>query len=173
MSNSPFYEAGNYMGTIIGQGLSKAKTGTAQFVLEVRILGFQSSSGVVELEKQYSRTIYMALTERTVEFVGHTLRALGFRGQSFGPLDPAHPEHQSFFGKNVELSCEHESYNGGAPREKWRINDRKSLNITPLRAEEISSLDRQFASKLSHDNTAPASSGFAAQTEISDDDIPF
>lgn len=179
MANSgPYYNPGNYIGEVVQQALTKASTGTPQFALRVKILGTPGDGESYEpIRDQYERTIWMALTPKTIPFVTDALEHLGYKHSSMGPLDPAHPQHQSFTGQQVELYCSWENDQQGNSREKWRISTRiAGMKITPLESKEIRELDALFGKSI----RPAASSEPAAKpqttsdaTMITDEDIPF
>lgn len=179
MANSgPYYNPGNYVGEVIEQALTKAKTGTPQFVLKVKILGHPGDGEHYQpIPDQFERTIWMALTEKTVPFVSDALAQLGYKHGSMGPLDPSHPSHQSFTGQQVELYCSWGNDQNGNSRENWRISTRMGgMKITPLESKEVRELDALFGKAIK-----PAANGEAVartkptydETVITDEDIPF
>lgn len=181
--NGPHYQAGNYLGEITQQGLSKAKTGNTQFVVRVKVLGCPTGDGQYAPDPfQYERTIFLTITQNTIDFVSETLEYLGYDRQGFGPLDPSHPQHQSFIGKQVDLYCTHENDQSGNPREKWRISRNggsKALELTPLNQKELRELDALFGRNLRSGSSKAAPTPTTnrqtspATPEITDDDIPF
>lgn len=184
VANGPHYQAGNYVGEIMQQGLSKARTGNSQFVIRVKVLGTPNGEQSYDRDPfQYERIIFMTITQNTINFVSETLEALGYSGQGFGPLDPSHPQHQSFVGQQVDLYCTHEADQSGNMREKWRIsrNGGSNLELNPLNQKELRELDALFGKNLrgtqtsaAPARTAPAQrSAPSVATEITDDDIPF
>jgi hypothetical protein len=186
MASGPHYQIGNYIGEIVAQGLSKARTGNSQFVVRVKVLGVTGQNGAFLTDPfQYERTIFMTITPNTIDRIADTLEMLGYNRQGFGPLDPSHPQHVSFIGKQVDLYCNHENDQNGNLREKWGISTGsggKALDLTPLNQKELRELDALFGRNIrSAPSTSVASpvTGRAPQNrattaeEITDDDIPF
>lgn len=178
MPSKPFYEIGPHVGEVISQALAEAGTGTAQFVLRVKILGTPTNDGSYESHKtQYERTLYMALTEKTMSWVAPALVQLGFKGTQVSQLDPSHPQHQSFVGDQVDLWCGHREDNKGGWRENWNISNQTERERTPLDAKKTRQLDSLFGKALKQSGAAPATPPPTAtrqnNPEISDDDIPF
>ena len=94
------------------------------------------------------RSVFMSLTEKTVDFVKRNLRQLGFTGDSMSQLDPRHPQHQSFEGQELEFWCGHDEYNGQT-KEKWSISSpRKGVEIQELDGKKARALDALFGSAL-------------------------
>jgi len=150
IKGAAYYDEGSYVAEVLGQGLGKAKTGTMQFVLGIRILGRPRTDGDIDLAPQkYTRTIYMYFTEASISFVVEALRALGYTEDSFGPLDPGHPQHQSFVGQQIDVYCKHEIDQAGEVREKWSVSRGMPGVITePLNAKEVRELDALFGKAL-------------------------
>lgn len=149
-NNGPFYEIGNYVGEVIQQGLTQAKTGTAQFLLRVKILGTPTDDGAYEPCTSFERSIYMALTPNTMQYVTPNLKQLGFTGTSLAQLDSgAGEKFQSFIGHQVDLWCSHEDDNSGNKREKWMISSpRQPIELVPVDAKKLRQLDALFGKAL-------------------------
>lgn len=144
----PYYEVGPHFGKVVRQGLTKAKTGTKQFCLTVKVLGVPSGNGEYDAHtQQHERTIYMALTEKTMPNVVEKLQALRFTGSSLGQLDPSSDRHISFEGQDVDLYCSHELDQQGSPRERWDVS-RGATVLTPLTPKETRELDSLFGKAL-------------------------
>ncbi len=177
--NGPFYQPGVYVAEVTAQALSKASTGTNQFVLRFKILGTPTDDGSFFPDaNQYERTIYMALTEKTMTFVAEALEKLGYGGTGFGPLDPSHPNHESFAGNQVDVYCKHENDQSGNPRERWQISrGASSLKVVPLEAKEVRELDALFGKALKQKpKTNPVNNNAIVNNHgltVTDDDIPF
>jgi hypothetical protein len=174
MANAPYYNEGLHVGTVLGQGLSEAGTGTAQFLLRVKVLGeVTGDDGSYQpSDRQYERSIYMALTEKTRDFVVDNLKLLGFDGSSMAQLDLSHPKAVSFVGKQVDLWCKHDAYNGKTS-EKWSLAmPRKEMES--LDAKKMRQLDSLFGKALASKpkSTKPEDEN-QDPTQITDDDIPF
>lgn len=177
--NRAYYDEGVHLGEVLQQGLTEAKTGTAQFVLKVKILGATEASDPMDEfaphGQQYERTIYMPLTDKTVEFVVPQLQTLGFTGKSLGQLDPSHPSHQSLVGVRAKLWCGHKPDQSGDIREKWSIS-RESAPVTPLEPKKLRQLDALFGKALQGGaklTPQPSSRVAVADQGITDDDLPF
>jgi hypothetical protein len=191
---APYYAEGLHVGEVVGQNLSKAKTGTVQFVLGVKVLGVPNDADGYDPHKwQYTRTIYMALTDKTMSFVLEKLKYLGFDGTSLSQLDLAHPKAISFVGNQVDLWCKHDTNQSGDLVEKWNLSSGlPAMQFETLDAKEVRQLDALFGKALkanapavksasrkavqpedeNQETMAPA--GFALDgTEITEDDLPF
>lgn len=143
MANAPHYPKGRYLAEVIEQALGKAQTGTAQFVLKVRILECLTPRAETD---QYERTLYLALTDKTMEYVVPKLQGIGYTRDSLKYLDPSEPNHHSFAGQQIEVFCNHENNRDGVPQEKWDIarQGSKPLEVTPVDKSALRSLDLLF-----------------------------
>lgn len=162
---SQSFQPGRYVGTIVKSQLTEAKSGTAQVAFTVMpkaiIINGQSQPC-----PQFERTVFMAVTENTIDFVARDLVKLGYPHDSFDQLDPSHPQAHSFAGREVSLSCAHETYQGKT-REKWSFflggEGPKQLEKTGLGI-----LNAKFGSKLKETRVmnpqfaAPATAAVAA-----------
>jgi len=175
--NGPFYEEGYYRCEIMSQAMTKAKTGTPAFVLRFRVI--QSTSGE-NVPKQYERTCYRYITEKTMPYFQRDLQTLGFNGHSLRQLDPMAADHVSFVGQPVEMRCAHEDDNNGEPRERWDIALQQAasqIEGEPLDSASYRQLDALFgASKKEGGSPRPTPRPRAEQQanmEVTDSDVPF
>ncbi len=142
---------GNYTGEIIEQGFAKSQNNNSMFIVRVRV----ASTPPCE------RTLYFAITDKTVERLIQTLGNMGYdlKAHGFGPLDSKNPDHISLVGTELHLGGKHETDDKGVLREKWYVN-RPGPEYIPLVDSEIERLDRMLG------NSGPI-------LTITDDDIPF
>lgn len=177
---STFYEEGYYMGQITAQAMTKASTGNPQFVLKFRVI--ETSKGE-HVTRQYERTVYRTITDKTMQYFEKDLQTLGFNGSSLRELDPNNQNHQSFIGQTAEFSCKHEPDNNGDDREKWSIAwpqaNEGTIEGEPLDAASFRKLDALFNRNKGNGNTHRQQPTQQQQSQpendgpITDDDIPF
>lgn len=173
----PFYEKGRYICEMVNQGITKSKnTGTPQIVWRFLVLETENHEPV---DAQYERTIYRAVTDKTMPYVLQDLQTLGFQYDSFKMIDPNTPGYQDFTGKQFLAFCSHEEYEGST-REKWGIaNEGAAFEVTPLDAPALRQLDALFGKQLKTlKETAPAEKPVGVGAEagglgVTDDDVPF
>ena len=140
-----FYDEGNYLGEITDQAIGAAGTGNAQFVLRFRVLSHANGDPVM---KQYERTLYRIITEKTQSFVQQDLDTLGYTGSSFRQLDPGIEGFQDLTGQQVEFYCAHEENLKGEMREKWSIaHGPRPIKCDPLTESDYRRLDAMFGFK--------------------------
>jgi hypothetical protein len=183
---SVFYEQGRYACEIVQQAMTKASTGTPQFVLRFRVIEFSNGEPVPQ---QYERTSYRAITEKTMPYVQRDLDVLGFTGDSLRQLDPSNPNYQNFVGQTVEFNCNHEKDQNGDLRERWGVAwnaPSKEIEGDPLESSQYRQLDALFNRNRSKSTSSaqpkqqanqPAQQPVPRQSSedlgITDEDIPF
>lgn len=157
------YAPGRYRGVIAAQALSETKNGNTQLVLTVDLLGAYDPSQPDSLVRVQTgqRSVFRVITEKTIDYVLEDLKYLGYDKPTFGPLDPAHPEHHSFKGQDVDLICAHEEYNG-QEQERWSLSRGGGLNLKPVDNTTVRKLDALFGAKLKA-NAAPTSKAAPAR----------
>lgn len=180
MNNSgPHYEPGRYVGVVTDQGLTKASTGTIQLVLKIRITeGTQPARDV----EQYERTLFLAITDKTLPYLVPKLQALGYNRDSFAYLDKTNPQHQDLAGTKAEFFCKHEPGKDGDLRERWDVCSPSALDLKPPDVADVRKLDALFGKQLKALKAAapkPAVTPKLAASEPpavnwgADDDAPF
>jgi len=166
---------------ITDQGLSEAKTGTLQVVIKFRVLRCTQPAG--EVAEQYERTVYLAVTEKTFQYLIPKLEAIGYNRDGLRFLNLEDPQHHDLRGQEVEMYCQHENDNTDATkqREKWDIAARqsKALDLTPADAKALRTMDALYgrARKNAGLTSKPASARPVPVEPdglgIDDSEIPF
>jgi hypothetical protein len=139
------YSKGKYLAEILEQGLTtSAAKGTPGFYLQLKILKrYDANGGPVECP-QYERTYTQYLANETgVNILKADLKALGVQVTTFAQLDPATPDHVNLVGRQIDVTCDLESYQG-KQRERWGIARTRSA----LAREAVRALDDQFGHLL-------------------------
>jgi hypothetical protein len=183
---STYYEVGKYECRITSQAIGEAKTGTPQFILRFNVLGKVYDDGEMErVNREYERTAYRAITEKTIPYLIEDLKTLGFQGSSFRDLDPGSPNFFDLEGRAVEMWCSHEEGQDGENREKWGVArqggpKREAPQVKALDAAKLRSLDNLFGKHLK--DLAPSGVDFnkrlekpvpVASRDHTDDGVPF
>lgn len=181
MASSPFYERGRYLGRVVGQGLSESSKGTPQIVIRFKVLEFESGDPV---NQQYERTVYRAITEKTMPYVTADLKVLGYTRDSFKFLDPKVQGFHSFDGQEAIFVCNHEPDLQGDLREKWGIAPAEGAAFEikkPLEAKKLRDLDSLFGKQLREGVRSAQPEKAQTATAVVDngppndfdDDVPF
>jgi hypothetical protein len=140
------YECGKYHARITDYGITEASTGTQQVFIAFDLIGrFDPASGQLVGCQPAERTYYKAITPKTIDWVLSDLKTVGFDKDSLKYLDPEVPGAVNLFGKEIDVVCDHETYNGSL-RERWSIQ--RERNRKKVGHHELSQLDVQFSDQL-------------------------
>lgn len=184
MANSPHYAKGRYVCEILNQALGAAKTGTPQLAIQFKVLGVPDPAdptAYIPDPHQYERTMYKAITEKTIQYVIEDLKNLGISIQSLRQLDPSTPNFLDLRGRVADFFCNHEaSQNGDGMREKWGVaRAAAEFKVESLEPSKMRELDNLFGKQLKEafkpePQAKPKAAAMATATlEMTDDDIPF
>jgi hypothetical protein len=181
MANKPFYEVGKHEVQVTGQGFVKAGSGNVQFVLKFKVLGKidpEDPSKMFAVPAQYERSMYRALTEKTIEYFVSDMAKLGVEVSSFADLDPNTEGFTNLTGKTYDMMCTHEAGTDGGMRERWSVVQAfASKPIESIASNEVKALDRLFGKHLKKSPTpvqrTPPQPAAEYAAGITDDDIPF
>lgn len=137
-----YYEPGDYLCKIVGQGLGESKEKKTPFVfLTVQPVAQYAMGEEGEQEypvaTQYDRTVQLWLTEKTVERSAERLCELGWAGSDWNDLAPGGV--CDLTGNEVRLSCSHESWNDQS-REKWDFPFGGSAHHDPSVGKKLNAL---------------------------------
>lgn len=177
MANATFYAEGRYLCEIVDQGLSTAKSGNMQIVFKVKVLeGTQPARDV----KQYERSIYLTVTEKTMEYLVPKLQALGYHRDALRFLDLSQSQHHDLRGQQAEIFCKHEEGNDGNLREKWDIasSQSKPLDLVAPDSKVLRQLDALFGRQVKNSGgvvkpVAAKAAPADEPQEVDDSDVPF
>ncbi len=166
---STYYDPGRYRCEVRQQGMAKASTGTPQFVVVVQPQGiYTGPNEMAGLEKNYDRTVYMALTEKSMPYVAKKLAALGFAGGSLRMLDPNTPGYEDMTGRGVDCICRHGQGKDNQPREEWDIaweSEAREISGDALAPSDYRALDALFG-KANGGAPKPAAKPAPAPTPV-------
>ena len=187
---STYYSVGRYACRINSQALGQAQTGTPQFILRFTVLAQVFDDGETQnVNRQYERSSYRAITEKTVPYLVEDLKTLGATISSFRDLDPSSPSFCDLAGQEVDMWCSHEKGQDGELREKWGVArqggpKKDAPPAKPVDAAKLRSLDNLFGKALKE--LAPKSGGVdfnkrltqpvravAGDNATFDGDVPF
>lgn len=170
---SIYYPVGLYECEVTGQALTESSNGNPQFVLQFKVIS--KDQGGEDL-KQYDRTCYMTITEKTIDFVAEALQVLGFSG-SLRRLDPSSPTPHLFRGEVVKMWCAHKPDQNGVDRERWSVSSGpRALKVTPPDPKKLQNLDAMFArasKSLAGPSAQKPRQAAPTTTAAGDDDVPF
>lgn len=173
--STKFY-TGEYLARVTGWGMTKARTGTPQFMMKFEPVGKinpNEPDGALLPCPNYERTIFRAITKNTADWVADDLEWLGYDKPSFRFLDPDVEGAHNFMDQEIRVRCDHEEYEG-VTREKWSFARQGSIEHTPLESSDVRQLDSLFGKKLKERSKAsPAPIAANADQPPPNDEIPF
>jgi len=173
------FSEGRYRVRIVSQCFAATKDNKPQFVLRVTPLGFynlERPGGALEVCDNYERSIFLTITDRSIDYVVDKLAAIGFEGRSFSELEPEAANHVSLVGSEFDAVCKHDKYEGVA-REKWDISTITTAPGNPLDKAGLRKLDTLYGGKLKRGvgqaKAVQREVASATANKVGDDDIPF
>ena len=176
-----YFDKGRYIGQLTNQQLGKTSNGNPQIVLTFNIIGkvdLSDPQGALLDCPKYERTVYRVITNKTIDYVLKDMEAIGFEGNSFGQIDSSMPGFQDLRGKEIELFCDHDNYEG-KEKEKWGIyTEFEGAKVEKLEAADVRKLDTLFGKALKDRKpaTPPVKhAGEASRQEVASarEDLPF
>ena len=184
------YEVGRYWAKLAKTALSEASTGTAQLVITFDVQGRidpANPDGELLPCQNYERSIFRAITEKTINWLMEDLQTLGFEGTSFQQLDPQDQKFIDLKGVEFEVYCNHKTWQG-ISKEDWSLaGSGGGPPIKPLDAEAVRKLDALFGKRLKEGKkysepvaptAKPVGANSAKQQKVAAesapaDDVPF
>src|SRR5262249_31658181 len=138
--------------------------GTACFFLQIKVLARLDADGRQQPCPQYERTYRQYLANDTgVNILRRDLRVLGVEVTDLTQLEPGAANAVTLVGRQIEVSCESEQYQG-KPQERWGIpRPQQRLGLDAVRA-----LQDQFAHLLRDGNAQAAPSPDATARKDTD-----
>lgn len=118
----PQFQAGRYTARVVAQAFGKSSNGNHQFILRVEPLYILDGEQWQAVSIQATRTIWLTITDKTVERVVDQLKAIGWNGERWADLDPDNGT-VSLVDSEIELLCRHEPdhKNPSELRERWEL----------------------------------------------------
>jgi hypothetical protein len=146
----PTYTPGRYRAGILDQGFDETAKGTPYFFLQLRVLS-RTDAGKPADCPQLERTYRQYLSHE----VGHRilrddLGALGVEVDDLTRLDLASPDPVKLIGREIDVVCDHEIYNGRTV-ERWRIARPARRKLSP---DQVRALGARFAAGRTRTNPA-------------------
>jgi hypothetical protein len=138
---------GKYRGRIRDYGVYESQVGQQHptVIVVFDLIGCYDPAGEIGPCPPETRTYSKAVTEKTIDWVLSDLRAIGFDKDSFKLFDPEEPGAANLFGREIDVVCDHETYEG-AVRERWSIYREPARKKAS--ADVLTQLDARFAAKL-------------------------
>ena len=141
-------DKGRYRGRISDYGVYQSTAGQQHptVFVSVELTGrYDPATGQLVPCPAETRTYFKAITEKTIDWVLSDLKAIGYDKDGFKYLDPEVPGAVDLFGKEIDVACDHETYED-AVRERWSIH--REPTRKKVRRGELDRLDAQFTDHL-------------------------
>jgi hypothetical protein len=167
--NTTTYQPGKYRAQVVEQGfVESSNKGTPGFSIQIRILGHYAENGELVECPHYERTITQWLANDVgAAILGADLKAIGVQGAGIRELDPDNPNHVSLVGRQIDVTCTPEVYDGRT-RERWTITRTRAA----LAHNAIQDLDDRFGDLLRAGGNGAAQPA-APVTAPNQTDTPF
>jgi hypothetical protein len=138
------FDEGTYRGCIKNYGVMRSQVGKLfpTAFIEFDVIGqYDPSTGQIVPRPPATRSYRKAITPKTVGWLAADLKAIGYDRPDLASFDPEAPGAVDLFGREIDVDCEHEVYQGQT-RERWSIH--REINREKLRRDDLASLDAQF-----------------------------
>jgi hypothetical protein len=162
-------EIGKYRGRIRDYGIYQSPVGQQLPTIYVSfdLIGrYEPTTDRLAPCESTTRTYEKAITDRTIGWVIADLRSIGYDRPALNQFDPEAEGAADLFGREIDLDCKHEIYEGSV-RERWSIF--RELKRKKLATEALNQLDALFGAHLKK-AFAEASKDEAAVSEPTDAD---
>jgi hypothetical protein len=166
-------EPGKYRGRITDYGVTQSQAGQQLpmvFITFEMIGQYDPDTGEVEPCESATRTYYKAITPKTIGWLLADLKAIGYDRPGLEYLDPEVPGAVDLFGREIDVVCEHEMYQGRT-RERWSIHRERTHE--KIGREGLARLDAQFGDQIRRVLGAGDAAVTPAPVTVVNDDNPF
>jgi hypothetical protein len=142
-----YYKTGLHVGVCVGQfmGQSDNANKTPYFALKFNIRGRVEDEREIPVD-QGERTVYLYLSEKALDMSVDVVAFLGYDKDSLKFLNPEVDGFYDFSGKEVDLWCKIEEYQG-KDTEKWSVSMPRKP-VTPIEDKELRRLDSLFGKAI-------------------------
>ena len=142
------FDPGRYRGRIRDYGVMQSQVGNQHptvFITFDLVDRHDSTTGELEHCPTATRTYFKAITPRTIDWVLADLKTIGYDRPGLEYLDPETPGAADLFDREIDVVCEHETYEG-QPRERWSIYRERIRE--KVRRGDLARLDTQFGEQI-------------------------
>jgi len=162
------FTKGLYRCVIDDQSLTESKAGNPQFRIRTKVLAKLNQDGTeTAFDDETFRTIWLTLTDKTVDWVARDMGQLGFHGKP-SQIDLESPNCISLIGTVAEFFCSVDDDGG----ERWRVSTPRSPASPVAKPSEEATLrvDARFGDAFT---TKVADAPKASVTDADDSSTPF
>jgi hypothetical protein len=166
-------EPGKYRGRILDYGVTQSQSGqqlpTAFVAFE--ILGqYESTTGELQQCPPESRTYFKSISPKTIGWLLADLKAIGYDRPGLEYLDPEVPNAANLFDREIDVVCEHETYDGRT-RERWSIH--REVTREKIGREGLARLDTLYGDQIRRVLGSGDADVAPTPVATTDDDTPF
>lgn len=166
------YEAGNYEGQLLSQGMSESRNGNVMLTATFQPLTYWDKARGEEEDVSGGDpiTLFLVVTENSAEWVVPKLRKCGYTGNDFESWAPESDTHISCVGKKVPLRMKYGVDDKGKQRQNWDVNTYE--RAAPVDSTVREGLKGRYTSAFQK-SPAPYRPPVATSVPDTDDEIPF
>lgn len=115
---------GQYKGEVLSHALELSSKRTLGLKLMVRVTHQETEEGEwEELDQPFSRPVFLWMSENAKQQTADNLKWFGYAETTASGLNPNKPGGFSFRGKEIFLTCKHDTYKD-KPKEQWNMQRR-------------------------------------------------
>jgi hypothetical protein len=164
-------EPGRYRGRIRDYGVTQSQAGQqllTVFITFDLIVQYDPTTGEWRSCPVCTRTYYKGISPKTIGWLLADLRQIGFDKPGLEYLDPETPDAADLFDREIDVVCEHETYEGQT-RERWSIH--REQRRERVRRDELARLDTQHAEQIKRVlGTTQSAAPAPAVTDVNNDE---
>jgi hypothetical protein len=164
-------DPGRYRGRIRDYGVAQSQSGQqlpTVFIAFDVVGQHDPTSGELRPCPPSTRTYYKGISPRTIGWLLADLKQIGFDKPGLEYLDPETPGAADLFDREIDVVCEHETYEGQT-RERWSIH--REQRRERVRRDELARLDSQYAEQIKRAlGTTQSAAPAPAVTDVNNDE---
>jgi hypothetical protein len=141
-------DPGRYRGRIRDYGVTQSQAGQqlpTVFIAFDLIGQYDPTTGELQSCPANTRTYFKSVSARTIDWLLSDLRAIGYDSPGLEFLDPETPGAANLFHREIDVVCDHETYQGQT-RERWSIF--REQRRERIGRDALARLDAQFADQI-------------------------
>jgi hypothetical protein len=164
-------DPGRYRGRIRDYGVTQSQSGQqlpTVFVAFDLIGQYDPTTGELRTCPAGTRTYYKGISPKTIGWLLADLKQIGFDQPGLEYLDPETPGAANLFDREIDVVCEHETYEGQT-RERSSIY--REQRRERIRRDDLARIDVQYADQIKRVlGTTQSAEPAPAVTEVNNDE---
>jgi hypothetical protein len=141
-------DPGKYRGRITDYGVTQSQAGQqlpTVFILFELVGQYDPDTGDLLDCPLESRSYYKSISPKTIDWLLSDLKAIGYDRPGLEYLDPEVPGAADLFGREIDVVCDQENYDGRT-RERWSIHRERTRE--KIGREGLARLDAQYGEQI-------------------------